>query len=42
MVDQVLQKSLLCFDPYVVVKKYIAPIHLGEYLIAYIFMEIVV
>jgi hypothetical protein len=47
MVDQVLQKSLLCFDPYdlkphIVVKKYTAPIHLGEYLIAYLFMEIVV
>ncbi len=46
-IDKVLHKSLFRFDPYdfepqIMVEKYIAPFHLGEYWIAYLSMEIVV
>ncbi len=46
MINQVLQNFLLCLDlcdyePHITTKKYIVPSHLGEYLIASLFVEIV-
>jgi hypothetical protein len=46
MINQVLQKKLLCLDlcnhePHIATKKYIVPSHLGEYLITSLFVEIV-
>jgi hypothetical protein len=47
MANQVLQKSLLRLDfynskPQIVAKKYIAPIHLGEYSTTSLSMDIIV
>jgi hypothetical protein len=47
MVDQVLQKSLFCLDPYdfkphIVAGKYITPTHLGENSIASMCVEIII
>jgi hypothetical protein len=46
-VDQVLQKSLLClnlfdFESQIVVEKYVAPTHLGKYLITFLFVEVII